>query len=284
MNGFGFLYAREAKRAGVKSRIVHSHSSDVGEGTKILKRAASELGTLLWSKYSTKNVACSLPAGKYLFGNQKFQIVNNGIDIDRFKFSEESRNKIRSQLGLNNTDTLLGYIGRIVSSKNPLLQVQIFAEYNKLDPSSHYLMLGQGEAMEEAKTFAKKLNVEDKIIFHEYVDNPAPFYSALDAFVMPSANEGLGLVRIEAQASGLPIVESDNLPKEGCVTDLVHFCSLDDSSSVWAQKVFSVLHADCYSAREFYYKQVSEAGFSNEHLNNSVIRFLTDATEIKCES
>ena len=59
----------------------------------------------------------------------------------------------------------------------------------------------------------------------------------MDVFVFPSLYEGLGIVLIEAQASGLPCVVSDTIPQEAYVTELLSAKSLSASTDAWAEKV-----------------------------------------------
>ena len=62
----------------------------------------------------------------------------------------------------------------------------------------------------------------------------------MDCFVFPSLFEGLGIVAIEAQCSGLPVVGSDVIPKEAAVTKQFHYMSLNDSTDAWAKKILAV--------------------------------------------
>ena len=56
---------------------------------------------------STVNFACSNEAGKYLYGNKKFEVIPNVIDVEKFKYNENDRNEIRKKYNLNITDTSL---------------------------------------------------------------------------------------------------------------------------------------------------------------------------------
>lgn len=237
MNGMGFLYARSAHRHGVPIRVVHSHNSDVGEGMKALKRLVGAAGSLLFRKYSTFNVACSKAAGKYLFGAESFMLVPNGIDVDRFRYSEESRKKVRNYLGISDDEILIGNIGRINSQKNPLFQIRVFAEYRKLEPSARYLMLGRPDLRDEVELLALQLGVDKSLTIVPPVDDAAPYYSAMDALLMPSLYEGFGFVKLEAQCASLPVLCSDQMPMEADITDLVSCCSLNDSPTVWAHRL-----------------------------------------------
>lgn len=263
MNGAGFLYARVAEKEGVRIRMVHSHNTDVGEGAKTVKRIISRIGSLLWGKYSTVNVACSQDAGRYLFGKRGFTVVNNGIDIEKFRFSKEKRREARLELGVDEQIILLGSIGRIHSQKNPLFQVGVFAELKKILPDSRYLMLGRGDMLDEVRKRSHELGLtSEDVIIHGPVDDPSPYYSALDAFLMPSLYEGFGFAKLEAQCAGVPVISSNGLPAEADVTDLVTRCPLDMGEAAWAKELLSRLENRGIIARESYADKVERAGYS----------------------
>lgn len=274
MNGMGFLYAREAQKAGIPIRVVHSHNSDVGEGAKALKRFAGRIGVFLWGRYSTKNVACSQDAGYYLFRDNEFEVIKNGIDIERFAYTEEKRNWARKEIGINKQTTLIGNIGRINSQKNPLFQVQVFSEYLKMDQDARYLFLGKPDMIDSVNELAIQLGIKDSIIILEPVENTAPFYCALDALLMPSLYEGLSFTEIEAQCAALPILSTNTLPKEGDITELAQHCSLDESPSTWASRLLNMI--DAYRGRRSpaYSAQIKNAGFSVQDSSKSVLRIL----------
>lgn len=274
MNGAGLLYAWAAYRAGIAVRIVHSHNADVGDGAKALKRLISRGATFLLARYSTVNIACSEDAGRHLFGVRPFRVIYNGVDVDRFRFDARQRLLLRQELGVSDSTTLIGNIGRISSQKNPLFQVKVFSEYKKIDNGSVYLMLGGLDMAPEVKSLAESLGVSDSVIIRGPVKDASSYYSALDAFLMPSLYEGFGYVKLEAQCAGLPVVASDGLPKEADVTDLVTRCSLSAGADEWAKELFNCLHRDKKTARESYADEMGEKGCSLTSCRSSVLKLL----------
>lgn len=274
MNGMGFLYARAAQRFGVPNRVVHSHNSDVGSGMRVIKRFVGRVGSILLRQYSTCNLACSKAAGEYLFGGEHFEIVPNGVDIKRFTFSRESRKHVREELGVCDSEVLIGNIGRINFQKNPLFQVRVFAEYLKINPMAKYLMLGKSDMEQEVYQLARDLNIADNMIILNPVSNAAPYYSALDALLMPSLFEGLSFSKIEAQCAGLPIVCSDNMSAESDITDLVHRCNLNDSAQSWANKLSDAISSGNSLRDEMYAQIVSDSGYSLQSCIDFVLQVL----------
>lgn len=274
MNGMGFQFAREAKRAGVPVRIVHSHNSDVGDGSRVIKRLLGNCGKVLWGSCSTKNIACSQQAGAYLFGKEPFEVLNNGIDIERFRYSDEKRLQARERLGIDSKVTLIGNIGRINSQKNPLFQVKVFSEYKKLDPTARYLMLGRGDMADEVRRFAQELGVSKDLIIHSAVADAAPYYCALDIFLMPSLFEGLPYASIEAQCSSTPVLSSKELSNEGNITNLAHVHSLKDPPSSWALMLRNIILDTKDRTDKSYADIVAESGFSVDKMSLSILKIL----------
>lgn len=274
MNGMGFQFSREAEAMGVPMRVVHSHNSDVGNGCRTLKRAISGFGTFLWGGSSTRNVACSEDAGVHLFKNRPFEVINNGIDIERFRYSDAKRALSREELGVSPDVTLIGNIGRISKQKNPLFQVRVFNEYLKLDPSAKYLMIGQADMADEVEGLVDELGCADSFILHGPVDDTSPYYCALDAFLMPSLFEGLGLVRVEAQCSSLPILSTDTMPVEADITEISQHCSLQNPPKIWAKRLHELVGAGRGRRCGAYADRVAAAGFSAEDSTEKVLDIL----------
>ncbi len=63
-------------------------------------------------KYATHLYACSKLAGEWLYGNNNFEIINNAIDYDKFKFDIEKRNEIRKELKIKDDVFVVGHVGR----------------------------------------------------------------------------------------------------------------------------------------------------------------------------
>ncbi len=99
------------------------------------------------------------------------------------------------------------------------------------------LLIGDGPLLPEIKQKAQKLGIADSVIFLGNRDDVGGLLSAMDIFVFPSTNEGLGIVAIEAQASGLPSLVSDALPSEVKVTDLLAYAPLNKGPGYWASHI-----------------------------------------------
>lgn len=87
------------------------------------------------------------------------------------------------------------------------------------------------------KEKVKEYGIENEMLWVGSKSDVYKWYSAMDAFVMPSLWEGLGITYIEAQANSLPTFASDVVPKETQVTDLIQYYSLDLGAKEWAQEI-----------------------------------------------
>lgn len=236
------LILRQAKKAGVKHRISHSHIADCTHPfpmNLVVKYSRSQN-----LKAMTGCFACSVDAGRYLFGNQKFTVLPNAIDVDRFTFDSEKRKQCRKELGISDDIRLIGHVGRFAEQKNHSFLVDVFAQYNKIVPNSRLLLLGGGDLEEPIRKKVRDLSLESVVIFGGLHSDLSGYYCAMDAFLFPSNFEGLGIVAVEAQCAGLPVLASENVPKEAKVIDSMQFMSLQISALDWAKKINTMLQTE----------------------------------------
>ena len=125
--------------------------------------------------------------------------------------------------------------------KNHEFLVKIFNEFNKINPNSKLLLIGEGELEDKIRKEVKKLNIEKKVIFLGITDCVNNYMQAMDFFLLPSFFEGLPVVGIEAQASGLPCLMSDSITREANLFGLVEFLPLKDDEKIWANKIQGML-------------------------------------------
>ena len=108
----------------------------------------------------------------------------------------------------------------------------------KKQPSTKLLWIGTGDLKEKVISLSKDFNILDKIIFVDESSVVDEYYCAMDLFLLPSAFEGLGIVFVEAQASGLKTYASTNVPKDVEVSELIEFIETKDEKN-WAEKIIS---------------------------------------------
>jgi len=211
---FSGFVIRLAHRAGVPMRIAHSHSTSDGKGcgpSRILYRALMKH----WiRKYATHGLAASEAAAETLFGtawrsDARLRIMHCGIDLGPLR-QEVSREEVRRELGIPLDARVVGHVGSFRPPKNHAFLLQIAAEVLKMRPDVRFLLVGDGPLRPQIEARARDLGIEKNVIFAgARSDVPRLMLGAMDAFLLPSLWEGLGLVVVEAAASGLPVVASD---------------------------------------------------------------------------
>lgn len=235
-----------ATLAGVKIRIAHSHSTAVK--SEYIRTAAKYMLRPFATPFSTHYCACSAYAGKWLFGMRSFQagkirIIPNAIEIERFSFDAKTRSHTRSLLNLGDA-FVVGHVGRFMYQKNHDFVIDIFQEiYNKC-PNSLLLLVGSGELEGEIRDKVKYLGLDKSVRFLGVRFDVPQLLQAMDVMLFPSRYEGLGLVTIEAQAAGLPVIVSQAVPAEAKATDLLYYCTLKQPSADWAKAAIAITHGN----------------------------------------
>lgn len=250
-----------AKSAKVPVRIAHSHSTTNKKEKKknLLKQVLRPFAKM----YATHYFACTEHAARWMFKDKEYDkgnvyLLNNAIDLDKFKYDEEIRKNKRKELNIDDNTLVIGHIGRFVAQKNHTFLIDIFNELHKKENNSILLLAGQGPLMDEIKNKVKKLKLEDCVNFLGQRSDVNKLYQAFDAFLLPSLYEGLGMVLIEAECAGLPCYASTEVPEIAKVVDSLKFISLNEQSNVWSDSILNDIkkykRKDCQ-------KEVKVAGY-----------------------
>ena len=217
MNAVSVFTLKAAKKAGIKVRIAHSHSTS--NYREFMKTIIKNILRPFSKVYATDYFACSEKAGRWLFGNKTFNegkvtIIPNAIDIEKFKFDEIKRKEIRKNYNINDNDFVIGHVGRFVKQKNHKFLIKLFYEVKKERPYSKLLLVGDGPLKSKIETMVNKLNLQESVIFCGIQEHTEWYYNAMDCFVLPSLYEGLPVVGVEAQENGLSCFFSKSITKE----------------------------------------------------------------------
>ena len=242
-----------------KKCVVHSHSSNTHYGK--MTRFLHFLNRHIYSLFTDCRLACSNDAGVYMFGDKSYQIINNGIDVNRFCFSAESRKKVRNEFGFNNNDFVLCHVGNYSKIKNQSFLIDVFYNLLKVEPNSKLVLVGDGGDRPALERKIKELNICDKVFLTGKRMDVPDILSASDCFVFPSLWEGLPFTLVEAQTNGIPILCSDNVPKESCLTDLIKYLSLDAPISEWVDIISSYISVKSNNRSE-YCERMLELGWN----------------------
>lgn len=242
INALSVFPLRAAKKAGVPVRIAHSHSTTNKKEWK--KNLLKQILRPFSKMYATDYMCCSELAGRWLFGNKEFNkgnvyLLNNAIDLDKFKYDENLRNKKRKELNIKEDTLVIGHIGRFVEQKNHRFLIDIFNELHKQCENSILLLVGQGPLMNEMKEKVKNLGLENNVRFLGQRDDVNELYQVFDVFLFPSLYEGLGMVLIEAQTSGCACICSKEVPINAKISDTIQFKDLKENPKIWSQEILN---------------------------------------------
>ena len=231
-----------AKKCGIPVRICHGHNTACKGETKknIMKYMLRPFSKI----FATHYFACSDYAGEWLYGRKikkspNYRVIPNAIETEKFKYDSKVRSEIRNELGIEGK-FVVGHIGRFVYQKNHDFLIDIFFEVLKTKKDSTLLLIGEGELTRDIKEKVHKLKIDEYVKFLGVRHDSWRLYQAFDVFLLPSRYEGLPVVGVEAQISGVPCVFSDSMTKETKFTDDLIFYSLKHSAKEWAQKVLDV--------------------------------------------
>lgn len=217
-----------AKLGGCKKRIAHSHN------TRCNQVWADKLMRPIFNFTYTDALACGFDAGRWLFGSKSFQVLKNGRDFEVYGFNREKRSSVRGEYDLEQR-LAVGHVGGFFEQKNHRFLSQIYHEIVKIQPDVKLFMIGDGPLKTEIEELCE--DIKDNVVFTGNTDRVQDLLQAMDVMVLPSLFEGLPLVVIEWQISGLPCVLSTSVTNECAVTDMVEFMSLNDAAVDWALKI-----------------------------------------------
>ena len=210
---------------------MHSHNSGFEINVSLARRILIAFNKILLSMSVTDRFACSKRAGQWMFGDEKFTVINNAIDCNQFRFDPKIRAEMRRKLGLEK-NFVLGHVGRFTFQKNHSFLIDVFNGAVKKFPDLILLLIGDAvedqKFLDEARRKVGEYGLENRVKFLGLRTDVRDLMQAMDCFVLPSRFEGLPMVGIEAQAAGLPCLFSDAITRELEITrGSVQFIPID---------------------------------------------------------
>ncbi|UKJ78111.1 glycosyltransferase [Azospirillum brasilense] len=181
----------------------------------------------------------------YALDEDRFEVIHCGVDPARALAPEDRaahRCRIRETFSIPLEARTIGFVGRVAAQKDPLRWIETAAVLAQAEPDLHFLVVGDGELMEEMKAAADRLGVAGCIRFAGYHADADPFIAAMDLLLVSSAYEGLPLVIMEAMLQGVPVVSTDTGGTAECLDDrLGALVPADAHPDVLARAVLDVL-------------------------------------------
>lgn len=223
--------------------ITHSHNAGNDE-TQTVKRVLFKLLHYFYrpclAECTDYYFACSSQACKWLYGKaylKSYRLIRNTIEVDKFWFDRKSREQIREELGIKDSDCVLGFVGHLNYQKNVVYLAKVFKELHSLNSNYKLMIIGQGELKDELINFFEKENLSESVFLLGPQKDVYKYYSAMDIFVLLSRFEGLGIVGLEAQVNGLLCIFSNTIPQEVKITENAHFLNIRSTPSALAHQI-----------------------------------------------
>jgi glycosyltransferase involved in cell wall biosynthesis len=229
-----------AARAGVKTRIAHSHNAGLEREARSRPggRVYIKVARALIRRHATHEFASSGLAAQALLGpnwarERRLTVLPYGVDFEAIC---RAPLVAKAELDLPESAFVVGHVGNFRPEKNHEFMLLVLAELATQHASAHVVFVGDGVPGSSISRRARQLGLEDRAHFlGRRSDVPGLMSGAFDAFCFPSTSEGLGIALLEAQSSGLFAVCSTAIPHEATVIPaLVRRLSLQEDPSSWA--------------------------------------------------
>lgn len=226
------------KKYQINHLITHSHTTKYSDNP--INAIRNRIMCLGLTKVATEYFACSIAAGEFYYGKTAVEkglvkVIPNAVSLEKYKFNQSIRNNVRKSLKIDDK-FVVGHIGRMAPQKNQKFLLKIFAEVKKENDEAVLLIVGDGSLRKEIESEIKRLNLQECVILLGVRNDVANLLMAMDVFVLPSLYEGLPVVCVEAQATGLRCVLSNNITKEvDC--GKCEFISLNQSPKIWSKYI-----------------------------------------------
>jgi len=148
----------------------------------------------------------------------KIVVINSGIELNKFKeLPFNDKQNFKKELGISENSLTVGTVGRLVPVKGPEFLIEVAKYIISKYPDIFFIFTGNGPLRQDLEKKVLKMDIKENIIFLGWRKDVPKIISIYDIFVLPSLNEGMGRVLVEAMVIGKPIVASN----VGGIPDLV---------------------------------------------------------------
>ncbi len=248
-----------AYHMGIPIRIAHSHNTGTQDRRVFPVRLINKLYRIVYRsiilKYATDCIGCSDAAREYLFGKNNGYVIYNCVGDGFFVSSKKNCDELR-----------LLNVGNFVEQKNQVFLIDVFNEFIKLCPRSHLTMVGRiTPYYDKVMSKIRQYNLEKQISVLPYDSDISAVMNESDYFLLPSLFEGLPLVLLEAQKSGLHCFTSASVTRE-CNCGLVEYLELNDAKK-WAEIIYKHYTEYGIQKREVNITKFEKNTYINEFLN-----------------
>lgn len=260
-----------ARLAGVKHRFVHAHNWMEGNDPKarksFMRRLYNHVMQRLIRWNATEFIACSSLAGQFLYGDDvtkqsNYHLVYNSVDTSKFidKYDWIETGEFTDDGWIN-----VLQVGRFTPVKNQMFTAEIARELKRRGDNIRILCAGNtgGAYDDSVKAAIAEFGLEEQMILLGVRKDIDVLMRKSSAFILPSLYEGMPLVLIEAQASGLPCVTADTFSQEvDFKIGTLEWLSLECGAAIWADAVERAVQK-ARADRSEVVRAIEECGFDS---------------------
>lgn len=255
------LVMAAAKLAHVPIRIPHSHNTVFN-----CSQAQLHINRALVNCFATNRLACGEEAGRALYGNKPFLVINNAINVDDYIYCNHNDLAYRHSLGIDDDACVVGHVGRFVPQKNHEFILALASKAKKQGLNAVFVLVGDGRKMDEMKDLVESSSLlVESVKFLGIRDDMPDLYSMFDVLLLPSRFEGLPLTLVEAQSSSLHCLVSEAVTTECDLgLDLLEYLPLDED--IWFEKLVSCMNQNRVHLNPDLIKSAAKRYDSNEQI------------------
>ena len=257
--------------AGVKCRIAHSHSiydlDDINAPRSTVRKIYSSIMRWMILRFSNVQIGCSTPAGEFLFGKKAikkdtYHLLFNSVDTSEYleNYDKKETGEFCEAEWVN-----VLHVGRVYEVKNQLFIAEIAEEFKKRNKNIRILCAGQGnqEYIDKVQELIKRKDLQNHMKMLGIRKDISALLRKSNAFILPSLYEGMPLVLIEAQASGLHCVSADTFSKEvDFGIDAIEWLSLQSGAEKWADAIETAIKKERIE-KKVVVSAIEEKGFDS---------------------
>jgi len=244
-----------------KIEIVHAHVARDYIPASIACMAARDARFVLtrhvmfplkpFNRFALKNLAHAIGVSdavgvelRRLFHYDKVSVIPNGLDIENYNIAdpERLRGEFRAMHDISPDAPLVGTLGELKEMKGQREFVLAAAEIVKQIPDCQFVIVGLDNTVDkrfrrELKRLASVLGIDDRIMWLDWLEDTAQFFSAIDVFVSPSRSESFGLAILEAMAHGKAIIATETDGAKQLLADCGKLVPVNDPVKLAAEVV-----------------------------------------------
>ena len=191
---------------------------------------------------------------KKIVKSKDFSVIYNAVDRERFMFNKLIRQEVREELGIEN-DLALIHVGYFAYPKNQSFLVEVLEELVKNNKNVKLIFAGTGQDMDRIKSMVEQKGLKNFVLFLGWRSDIDRLMQGADMLLLPSFFEGLPIVGVEAQCSGLYTVMSNTISEEAKISEKCEFVSIDHGTAPWVNCILE--HKD-YDREETAFLEITK--------------------------